>query len=156
MSLQAEYGTVEEHEPVKPHLIEGETLSDDLYRFSPGGVDVVLDLIGTSTMLESLRMTRRGGRVCVAGFLGGQAPIQGFDPLQHLPSGRQLSFFGSAFVYGTSEYPLTDVPFQKIVDLIESGELRARPSRVFAFEEIQAAHRLLDDGTAGGKIVVRC
>lgn len=137
-------------------LIEGDTLSDDLYRFSPDGIDVVLDLIGTSTMLESLRMTRRGGRVCVAGFLGGHEPIEGFDPLQHLPSGRQLSFFGSAFVYGTPEYPLTDVPFQKIVDLVEAGLLRAKPSRVFAFEEIQAAHRLLDDGTAGGKIVVKC
>jgi len=31
----------------------------------------------------------------------------------------------------------------------------AKPVRVFEFDEIQDAHRLLESGTAGGKIVVR-
>ncbi|KVG68776.1 alcohol dehydrogenase [Burkholderia ubonensis] len=137
-------------------LIEGSGVADELYRSASEGADAVLDLIGTSTLLESLRLTRRGGRVCVAGFLGGHEPIDAFDPMSHLPSGRQLSFFGSAFVYGTPEYPLTDVPFQKIVDLAEAGQIRAKPAHVFAFDDIQAAHRMLDHGTAGGKMVVRC
>ncbi len=136
-------------------LVESDGVGDALRDLAPAGVDAVLDLIGTRTMLESLRLTRRGGRVCVAGFLGGHAPVEAFDPLQHLPSGRHLSFFGSAFVYGTAEYPLTDVPFQRIVDLVEAGMLRARPAQVFAFDDIQHAHRMLDAGTAGGKMVVR-
>lgn len=135
-------------------LIEGDGMSEALRDLAPVGVDAVLDLVGTGTMLESLRLTRRGGRVCVAGFLGGHGPIAQFDPLQHLPSGRHLSFFGSAFVYGTAEYPLTDVPFQRIVDLVEAGELRAEPAQVFAFDDIQRAHCMLDAGTAGGKMVV--
>ncbi|UGS89691.1 zinc-binding dehydrogenase [Ralstonia wenshanensis] len=135
-------------------LVEGEGVGDALRELAPTGIDAVLDLIGTGTVLESLRLTRRGGRVCVAGFLGGHAPIEQFDPLQHLPSGRHLSFFGSAFVYGTPEYPLTDIPFQRIVDLVEAGVLRARPAQVFAFDDIQSAHRVLDAGTAGGKMVV--
>lgn len=135
-------------------LVEGDGVGDALRELAPTGIDAVLDLIGTGTVLESLRLTRRGGRVCVAGFLGGHAPIEQFDPLQHLPSGRHLSFFGSAFVYGTPEYPLTDIPFQRIVDLVEAGVLRARPAQVFAFDDIQRAHRVLDAGTAGGKMVV--
>lgn len=135
-------------------LVEGDDMAGALRDLDPDGVDAVLDLIGTRTVLESLRLARRGGRVCVAGFLGGHAPIAQFDPLQHLPSGRHLSFFGSAFVYGTAEYPLTDVPFQRIVDLVEAGVLRARPAQVFAFDDIQRAHRMLDAGTAGGKMVV--
>ncbi|WP_433864713.1 zinc-binding dehydrogenase [Ralstonia wenshanensis] len=135
-------------------LVEGDGVGDALRELAPTGIDAVLDLIGTGTVLESLRLTRRGGRVCVAGFLGGHAPIERFDPLQHLPSGRHLSFFGSAFVYGTPEYPLTDIPFQRIVDLVEAGVLRARPAQVFAFDDIQSAHRVLDAGTAGGKMVV--
>lgn len=135
-------------------LVEGDGVGDGLRELAPTGIDAVLDLVGTGTVLESLRLTRRGGRVCVAGFLGGHAPIEQFDPLQHLPSGRHLSFFGSAFVYGTPEYPLTDIPFQRIVDLVEAGVLRARPAQVFAFDDIQSAHRVLDAGTAGGKMVV--
>ena len=121
---------------------------------APGGVDAVLDLVGTSTVLESLQLTRRGGRVCIAGFVGGTAPLDKLDPLLHLPSGRHLSFFGSAFVYGTAEYPLSDVPFQTIIELAESGTLKAEPTRQFAFDQIQQVHRLLDAEAAGGKMVV--
>ncbi|MBN3788347.1 zinc-binding dehydrogenase [Burkholderia sp. Ac-20353] len=135
-------------------IVDGGETATACARIAPGGFDAVLDLVGTRTMLESLRLVRRGGRVCVAGFLGGHESIEHFDPLAHLPSGRHLSFFGSAFVYGTPEYPLTDIPFQQIVELVEAGTLRAKPARVFAFDEIQAAHRLLDEGAAGGKIVV--
>lgn len=118
------------------------------------GLDAVLDLVGTATLLDSLRRLGRGGRVCVAGFLGGGAPLAEFDPLRDLPSGRQLSFFGSAFVYGTADYPLADLPFQALIDQAERGELRAQPAAVFRFDDIQAAHRLLDTEAAGGKIVV--
>jgi NADPH:quinone reductase-like Zn-dependent oxidoreductase len=135
-------------------LVEGPGLADGLRALAPGGVDAVLDLVGMSTLLESLRLARRGGRVCLAGFVGGGGPIEKFDPMTHLPSGRHLSFFGSAFVYGTPEYPLSDVPLQRIVDLAESGVLDAAPVREFAFDEIQRVHQVLDAETAGGKMVV--
>ena len=132
-----------------------EVLSDDGALAAKGlDIDAVLDLVGTSTVLDSLRATRRGGRVCLAGFLGGGQPIERFDPILHLPSGRHLSFFGSAFVYGTAEYPLSDIPFQRLVDLAECGALRVAPRRVFDFDEIRAAHRVLDAQSANGKMVV--
>lgn len=151
---QADRASVAKENGADVVLVEGDSVGDALRDLAPTGIDAVLDLIGTRTVLESLQLTRRGGRVCVAGFLGGHAPIEQFDPLQHLPSGRHLSFFGSAFVYGTPEYPLTEVPFQRMVDLVEAGVLRARPAQVFAFDDIQSAHRMLDAGTAGGKMVV--
>ncbi len=120
----------------------------------PAGVDAVLDIIGSSTVLDSLQMVKRGGGVCMAGFLGGGEPIEKFNPIAHLPSGRHLSFFGSAFVFGTPEYPLSDIPFQQIIDNASNGAYQAKPIRVFRFDEIQAAHRLMDEQTAGGKIVV--
>jgi NADPH:quinone reductase-like Zn-dependent oxidoreductase len=49
-------------------------------------VDSVLDLVGNSTILDSMAMVRRGGRVCLAGFLGGLAPIASFNPLLQMPS----------------------------------------------------------------------
>jgi NADPH:quinone reductase-like Zn-dependent oxidoreductase len=46
-----------------------------------GTIDAVLDLVGNSTILDYLVMLRRGGRACLAGWLGGLAPIADFNPL---------------------------------------------------------------------------
>jgi NADPH:quinone reductase len=50
-------------------------------------LDAVLDLVGNSTILDSLNMLRRGGRACLAGWLGGLAPIADFNPLLQMASG---------------------------------------------------------------------
>lgn len=118
------------------------------------GVHAVLDIIGTATLLDSMKIPTRGGRVCMAGFLGGAEAIEKFNPLTHLPSGRHLSFFGSAFVFGKAEYPLNDIPFQQIIDSAANRSYQGKPAHVFQFNEIQAAHRLLDARQATGKIVV--
>lgn len=139
---------------VQDVLVEKAELSADIRARFPLGVDGVMDIVGNTTLFDSLRMVRRSGRVCLAGFLGGGAPITEFNPLMQLPSGAHLSFFASAFVYGTASYPLSDIPFQSIIDDVETGKYRAKPAQVFKFDDIQAAHRMLDAETAGGKIVV--
>ena len=111
-------------------------------------LDAVLDLVGNSTILDSLAMLRRGGRACLAGWLGGLAPIADFNPLLQMASGVYLTFFGS-FVFGTPGFPLSDVPLQKIADDVAAGRLEAKPSRVFRFEEIREAHR--DHGGEPGR-----
>jgi NADPH:quinone reductase-like Zn-dependent oxidoreductase len=116
-------------------------------------VNAVLDLVGNSTILDSMAMVRRGGRVCLAGFLGGLAPVAAFNPLLQMPSGVQFSFFGS-FVFGTPEFPVSDVPFQEIVDRLAEGKYQAKPGRVFRFEEIPEAHRVMESNRADGKLVV--
>ncbi len=116
-------------------------------------LDAVLDLVGNSTILDSLAMLRRGGRACLAGWLGGLAPIADFNPLLQMASGVYLTFFGS-FVFGTPGFPLSDVPLQKIAHDVAAGRLEAKPSRVFRFEEIREAHRAMEANEAGGKMVV--
>lgn len=121
---------------------------------TPDRCDAVLDLIGNSTLMDSLSMVRRGGRVCLAGFLGGLAPIDSFNPLLQMPSGVHFSFFGS-FMFGAPEFLLSDVPLQEIVDRAAAGSYNAKPSRVFRFEDIREAHRVMESNEAGGKVVVR-
>lgn len=116
-------------------------------------IDAVLDLVGNSTILDSLAMLRRGGRACLAGWLGGLAPIADFNPLLQMTSGVYLTFFGS-FVFGTPGFPLSDVPLQHIAEDVAAGRLKAKPSRVFDFEEIREAHRVMEANEAGGKMVV--
>jgi len=116
-------------------------------------IDAVLDLVGNSTILDSLNMLRRGGSACLAGWLGGLAPIADFNPLLQMPSGVNLTFFGS-FVFGTPGFPLSDVPLEGVARQIEDGRLHAEPARVFSFDEIREAHRVMEAGQAGGKMVV--
>ncbi|MQQ99287.1 zinc-binding dehydrogenase [Glaciimonas sp. GS1] len=116
-------------------------------------VDAVLDLIGNSTIVDSMRATRRGGRVCLAGFLGGLAPVVDFNPLSQMPSGVHLSFFGS-FNFGSDDFSLSDIPMQQIVNLAAEGKLRVHPSRIFTFSEVAHAHQLMERNEAQGKFVV--
>jgi NADPH:quinone reductase-like Zn-dependent oxidoreductase len=119
----------------------------------PQGVDAVLELVGNSTVVGSLTMVRRHGRLCLAGFLGGLDPMSDFMPVMELPSGVHFSFFGS-FVLGTPAFPTSEIPMQTIVRRVEEGTYKAKPVRVFPFEEIREAHRLIEAGAANGKLVV--
>jgi NADPH2:quinone reductase len=116
-------------------------------------IDAVLDLVGNSVVLDSLAMLRRGGRSCLAGWLGGLDPIPNFNPLLQMASGVYLTFFGS-FVFGTPGFPLRDVPLEQIAADAAAGRLDVKPARIFRFEEIREAHRVMEANEAGGKIVV--
>src|SRR5215470_1060283 len=117
-------------------------------------VDVVLDLVGNRTLLDSIAIPLRHGRVCLGGWLGGLEPIPDFNPLLQMASGVHFSLFGS-FVFGTPEFPVSEVPLQEIVDRVEKGIYKAKPVAVFSFDEIREAQRLMESGRALGKIVVK-
>ncbi|MFE4604508.1 zinc-binding dehydrogenase [Kitasatospora indigofera] len=117
-------------------------------------VDAVFDLVGNNALRDSLAAVGPRGRVCQLGFLGGFEPVHEFNPITDLPSGVQLSFFGSAFVLGSPEFPLTDVPLDEIYARVESGASAAGPVRTFRFGEIVEAYRVLEAGTALGKMTV--
>jgi NADPH:quinone reductase len=136
-------------------LLESPGLRDRVRERHPQGVDGVLDLIGNTTLLDSLATLQRGGRACLAGFLGGGGPIASLEPVFQMPSCRHFSVFASALVTGSDEFPVAEIPFQDIVDRVADGTYKAKPSKVFAFNDIREAHRLMESSSANGKIVVR-
>lgn len=134
-------------------LLESPDLSSQLRKIYPDGIDSVLDIVGNTTLLDSMKMVNKGGFVCNAGFLGGSKPIQ-FNPLADMPPSVNLNFFGS-YMYGTNNYPLSDVPMQSIIDNSSKGIYQNKPSKVFSFEDIALAHDCMEKNAASGKIVVR-
>jgi NADPH:quinone reductase len=134
-----------ERRDLATHLAESKSSSKQ--------IDAVLDLVGNSTILDSLDMLRRGGTACLAGWLGGLDPIGDFNPLLRMASGVNWNFFGS-FVFGAPGFPLSDVPLQDIARQVAEGKLEAKPSRVFSFDQIRDAHRVMEAGESGGKMVV--
>ncbi|KAJ7048832.1 GroES-like protein [Mycena amicta] len=134
---------------------EGSKLTEQL-KHTHAKFDKILELVGNSTVLGSMDLVRRDGRVCLAGWLGGLDSVE-FNPLLNkMASGVHLSFFAS-FALGEEGFPLGDVPLEEIALLAAEGKLQgAEPKRVFAFTEqgVWEAHRIMEAGTAGGKIVV--
>jgi NADPH:quinone reductase-like Zn-dependent oxidoreductase len=141
-----------------PHLRRlgaDEVLIDDGALGEHGGqVDALVDLVGNPVLRDSLRCVGAGGRLVQLGFLGGLAPVEAFNPVSDMPTGVHLSFYGSAFVLGSARYPLSEIPLDDIFRQVRDGRLHAEPVRTFAFHEVVAAHRLMEAGTAGGKLVV--
>jgi len=131
--------------------IEGPDLSKRLPE--SGKVDCILDLVGNSTIVDSLAMLPRYGRACIAGWLGGLAPVKDFNPLAQMNSGVYLTFFAS-FHFGTPGFPVTEIPLQEIATKVAAGKFKAKPSRVFKFGEIHEAHRVMEANQANGKMVV--
>jgi NADPH2:quinone reductase len=116
-------------------------------------VDALLDLVGNNALRDSLQTVRARGRVCQVGFLGGQDPVDGFNLIADLPTGVQLSFFGS-FVLGTDDFPVDEIPVAKMIAKAEAAKYKAKPTRVFSFEDVAEAHRLVEANQVEGKMVV--
>jgi NADPH:quinone reductase len=135
-------------------LIDAPDLSSRIRQFQPGGIDSVLEIVGNTTVLDSLAALRRGGGVCQVGFLGGGGPLA-LEPVFQIPSGRHFTAFASAIVTGTPEFPMSEIPFQAIVNHVAAGTYKATPAHVFEFSEIPEAHRIMEAGTQLGKMVVR-
>jgi NADPH2:quinone reductase len=125
-------------------MLESPGLATPVRERHPNGIDAVLDIVGNTTVLDSLAMLR-GGQVCLVGFLGGGGPLA-LEPVFQMPSGRRLSVFASALVTGTPDFPLAEIPFQDIVDRVAAGVYKAKPAQVFGFAE---------SNQANGKLVVR-
>jgi NADPH2:quinone reductase len=116
--------------------------------------DKILNLIGNRVLVESIGLTKVGGRMLQAGWLGGLEPVKDFNPMVEMESGVHFSLYHSK-VLSTPGFELDRIPFQEIVSKIESGKWDAKPTYVFAYDEIHKAHEMLDSHDAGGKIVVK-
>jgi NADPH:quinone reductase-like Zn-dependent oxidoreductase len=110
--------------------------------------DRVLELIGATTLLDSLRCVGRGGIVCMTGILGGQWVLNNFHPMGDIPTAVKLTS------YSGEAADLSPRQLQDYISLVERGELRVKTGPVFQFEELIEAHKLMDANRAGGKIVV--
>jgi NADPH:quinone reductase-like Zn-dependent oxidoreductase len=115
----------------------------------PEGPNYVLDLVGTSTVLDSLRLVRRGGTVCVSGSLSGWL-IPDFEPIAMIPSGTKLTAFHSDTVQGSAGTPV----LRRIVRAVEAGAYRPNLDRVFGLADIVSAHRYMESDHATGKVVL--
>jgi NADPH:quinone reductase-like Zn-dependent oxidoreductase len=110
--------------------------------------DKVLELIGTTTILDSLQCVRGGGSVCMTGIVGGKWEMESFSPMPAIPHAVNLTTYSG----GPEDFMAT--PLNELVGQIKEGKLKINIGKVFKLDEIVEAHRVMEANTAGGKIVV--
>ena len=128
---------------------DGGSLAASVRSVWPEGPDYVLDLVGADTAVDSLRLVRRGGTVCVAGSLSGWV-IPDFQPVAMIASGTRLTAFHSNDIRGEAGRAV----LQGVISEVEAGVYRPNVDRVFGLDDIVAAHRYMENNQATGKVVV--
>ena len=127
-------------------ILEGTDLRKRFLEKYPVGATKVLELIGASTLYESLRLTATHGIVCHTGLLGGVYGLKNFDPIKDIPSGVYLTGFYS-----------NNPTLRQICDmmsLFEKGGIHPIIAEKFPLENISDAHVLAERRGQIGKIVV--
>ena len=114
----------------------------------PEGVNKVLELVGTTTLLDSLQLTAVNGTVAMTGMVGDCWELKNFSPMGAIPTAVNLSTYSG----GVEEF--INTPLQGIIDIVERGELSVKAGPVFTIDQIVEAHRTMEENRAGGKIVV--
>ncbi|MCU1435530.1 MAG: NADPH:quinone reductase [Pseudarthrobacter sp.] len=129
-------------------LIDDGEIAPAVRRLVPGGVDASLELVGTPTLQDTLRATRIHGTSCFTGMLSNEWTVKDFYPIDYIPRGVRLT----AYSGGAADLPATVL--QEFLDAAAAQPNLVPVGGVYKFDEIQQAHRDMENGSATGKLVV--
>jgi NADPH:quinone reductase-like Zn-dependent oxidoreductase len=129
-------------------VIDAGTVAAEVRELFPEGVNHVLELVGTTTLLDSLQAAGRHGTVCMAGMVGNAWTLPNFEPMTAVRSTVRLTSYAGEYT------DFLQTPLAWFADEVAAGRQSALLDRTFAFSEIVAAHRYMEANEATGKIVV--
>jgi NADPH:quinone reductase-like Zn-dependent oxidoreductase len=129
-------------------FIDTGSIAGQVQQAYPGGVDKVLELVGVTTLNDSLRCARQHGIVCMTGIVGNKWSFDEFSPMEAIPTAVCLTTYA-----GESE-DFMRTPLEELAGQIAAGTLHVQVGRTFQLDEIAEAHRFMGENKAGGKIVV--
>ena len=129
-------------------LLDNGEIASALRKMRPAGVDKVLELIGTTTLEDSLRCANEGGIVCMTGIVGNKWSFENFAPMESIPTAVCLTSYAGEW----SDFMKT--PLEELAQQVAAGTLRVQIGRTFSLDQIVEAHQLMEENKAGGKIVI--
>ena len=129
-------------------FIDAGSIAEQVKEVCPGGVDKVLELVGTTTLVDSLRCARQRGIVCMTGMVGNKWSIANFSPMDAIPTAVSLTTYDG----GAEDFMLT--PLEKLAEQVAAERLHVQVGKTFRLDEIVEAHRCMEENKAGGKIVI--
>ena len=129
-------------------FIDTGSIAEQVKEVCPGGFDKVLELVGTTTLKDSLHCVKQGGIVCMTGIVGNKWSFDEFAPMDSIPTAVCLTFYA-----GESE-DFMRTPLQELAEQVEAGTLHVQIGKTFQLDQIVEAHRSMEDNRAGGKTVI--
>jgi NADPH:quinone reductase-like Zn-dependent oxidoreductase len=129
-------------------LIDNGSIAEQVKTVCPGGFEKVLELVGTTTLKDSLRCAKQSGIVCMTGIVGNKWSFDEFAPMEAIPTAVSLT------TYAGESDDFMRTPLEQLVQQIAAGTLHVQVGRTFHLDEIVEAHRCMEENKAGGKIVV--
>ena len=113
----------------------------------PDGFDKVLELVGVTTLADSLKVTKKNGVVCTAGIVGGSWALPEFAPNAIIPSGVFLTSYSSSSEVFSAE------PLNRVARAIKDGTMHISIN-TWRLDQIVEAHAVMDKSSAEAKMVV--
>ncbi|WP_245630420.1 NAD(P)H-quinone oxidoreductase [Granulicoccus phenolivorans] len=118
-----------------------------------GGTDVILDNQGARYLAMNVDVLNKDGRLVIIGLMGGRKA--------ELDLGKLLNKRGAVMATSLRSRPVAqkaeviDAVRDTVWPLLESGQIRTVPTKVFDLDDVVAAHEYFDSGNHQGKLVLR-
>src|ERR1700682_4832616 len=74
-------------------FIDTGSIAEQVQEVCPKGVDKVLELVGTTTLKDSLRCAKQRGIVCMTGMVGDKWSFDNFAPMEAIPTAVSLTTY---------------------------------------------------------------
>ena len=118
----------------------------------PGGVDVILDVIGGEEVDRNLKAVRADGVIVQVGLMGGGSATVNLG----LILSKRITWIGTTLRARPLERKLALCQrfIDEVIPLFESGELRPVIDSRYSFDEIADAHRHIESNANVGKILI--
>lgn len=128
--------------------VDNGSVEDAVRSRRPQGYNKVLELVGVTSLRDSLRCASEQGLVCVTGIAGGKWVLDTVNPMELIPTSVGLTVYGG----GPAEFMKT--PLEEIARDIAGGKMNIKVRAFGKLEDVIEAHRIMEEEGAGGKIVV--
>ncbi|KAL5356584.1 hypothetical protein BJX96DRAFT_171747 [Aspergillus floccosus] len=117
------------------------------------GVDVIVDFIGAGYFVGNLNAAARDGHIVNLAFLGGTKLPEGVDISAFLR--KRVRYEGSTLRSRDEMYQkkLRDMLVEHALPRFKSGEFKVFVEKVFPFEQVVDAHKLMESNQTKGKII---
>ncbi len=123
-------------------FIDTGSIAEQVKEICPNGVNKVLELVGTTTLKDSLRCAKQRGIVCMTGIVGNKWSFDNFAPMEAIPTAVSLTTYA-----GESE-DFMRTPIEDLVEQIAGGTLRVQVGKTFHLDEEDRGADLATPGCA--------
>ncbi|PYI06401.1 putative zinc-binding oxidoreductase [Aspergillus sclerotiicarbonarius CBS 121057] len=126
-------------------IVDGGSILSEVQKRAP--FSKILELVGVTTLEDSLRCAAPGGTVCMTGIAGNKWTFDQFTPMASIPTSVKLT------TYASTPEAVLETPIEEIARDLATGKMQL-PIKTFPFEDIVEAHRLMEEEGALAKIVM--